>query len=57
MTCRIPPFAVASVVVLTCLALPDTSRAQTTASHSPADDFRTAERCANCHNKLKTHQW
>jgi hypothetical protein len=54
MICRIPPFAVASVVVLACLALPDTSRAQTTASHSPANDFRTAERCANCHNKLKT---
>jgi hypothetical protein len=45
---------VASVIVFVYLALPDTSRAQTTASHSPADDFRTAERCANCHNKLKT---
>ena len=54
MTCRLPPFAVAPVVVLACLAFPDTSRAQTPASHSPADDFRTAERCANCHNKLKT---
>jgi hypothetical protein len=54
MTCRIPLFAVASVVVLACLALPRISRPQTTASHSPADDFRSAERCANCHNKLKT---
>jgi hypothetical protein len=54
MTRRIPPFAVASVVVLACLALPDASGAQTTAAHSPADDFRTAQRCANCHNKLKT---
>jgi hypothetical protein len=54
MTCRIPPFAVASVVALVCLALPDLSRAQTAASHSLAEDFRTAERCANCHNKLKT---
>jgi len=50
---RLPPFAVASVVILACLAVPDTSHTQT-APQSPADDFRTAERCANCHNKLKT---
>jgi hypothetical protein len=29
MTCRLPPLALAPVVVLACLALPDTSRAQT----------------------------
>jgi hypothetical protein len=42
------------VVALALLALPPASRAQTNAQQSPADDFRTSARCANCHNKLKT---
>jgi cytochrome c553 len=47
-------FAASQVVALALLALPPASRAQTNAQQSPADDFRTSARCANCHNKLKT---
>ncbi len=46
-------FAMSPVVVLALLTLPPASRAQI-APRNPADDFRTSERCANCHNKLKT---
>ncbi len=47
-------FAMGPVVVLACLALPPASCAQSTAPQIPADDFRTSEHCANCHNNLKT---
>src|ERR1035441_9192507 len=46
-------FAISPVVALALLVLPPASRAQT-APQNPADDFHTSERCANCHNKLKT---
>lgn len=53
MTIRVPIFAASSVIALACLALPPSARPQASAP-SPADDFRTAERCANCHSNLKT---
>jgi len=46
-------FAMSPVFAIALLALPLASRAQTP-PQNPADDFRTSERCANCHNKLKT---
>jgi hypothetical protein len=52
MTIRIPIFAASSAIALACLALPLTARPQ--AAPTPADAFRTAERCVNCHNNLKT---
>lgn len=47
-------FAPRGVVILALLALPAGSCAQATAPQSLADDFRTSQRCSNCHNKLKT---
>jgi hypothetical protein len=47
-------FAASRVVALALFALPPASRAQAAAAQSPANDFRTSERCSNCHNKLKT---
>jgi len=52
MTFRMPLFLFAGVAVSACLALPTVSPAQT--APNPADGFRTAERCANCHSNLKT---
>ena len=46
--------AASRVVALALLALPPASRAQVATPQNPADDFRTSERCSNCHNKLKT---
>lgn len=54
MTSRTPKFALLSLSAFAFLALPRAASTQTAASQSPADDFRTAERCANCHNNLKT---
>ena len=50
---RLPLSSLAVFVLLTCLTLPQYSRSQS-ASHTPADDFRTSDRCVNCHNNLKT---
>ena len=47
-------FTASRAVAFALLALPPATHAQTTAPQSPADDFRTSARCANCHNKLKT---
>jgi hypothetical protein len=46
-------FAATSVFAFALLVLPPASHSQS-APASPADDFRTADRCANCHSKLKT---
>ncbi len=54
MTHRIPFVAVAPVFVLTCLVTPNAARSQTAAPRSPADEFRTSDRCLTCHNNLKT---
>ncbi len=47
-------FAASRIVALAFLAVSPSIRAQAAAPQSPADDFRTSERCSNCHNKLKT---
>jgi hypothetical protein len=39
---------------LACFALPHIARPQSASPHDPAGDFLTAERCASCHNMLKT---
>jgi hypothetical protein len=44
---------VSRLVAFTLLALPPASHSQS-APANPSDDFRTADRCANCHSKLKT---
>jgi len=54
MTYRTPKFALASIAAIACLALPRPANTQAAAPQTPADDFRTAERCANCHSNLKT---
>jgi len=54
MTHRVRRFVAASVAVAACLALSQASGAQAAAAQSPADAFRTADRCSNCHSKLKT---
>ena len=54
MTYRTPKFALASIATLAILALPQAANAQAVAPQTPADDFRTAERCANCHSNLNT---
>lgn len=50
---RTPQLKAVFVFALAALALPRFSPAQT-AAPSPADSFRTADRCMNCHNRLKT---
>jgi len=47
-------FAASRAVAFALFVLPPPSRAQATAPRSSTDDFRTSERCSNCHNKLKT---
>jgi len=54
MNLRLPLSSLAALTVLACLALPQSSRPQSTAPHTPADDFRTSGRCLTCHNNLKT---
>jgi mono/diheme cytochrome c family protein len=48
------PFALSLVAAFAIRPLPMPALAQAAASQNPANDFRTSDRCANCHNKLKT---
>jgi len=54
MTHRLPHILLASVALLTALALPYGAGAQVAPPQDPAADFRTASRCITCHNNLKT---
>jgi hypothetical protein len=50
---RFSRLPLALFAVLACLTLPQFSPSQS-APHTPADDFRTSDRCLTCHNNLKT---
>jgi len=50
----LPHILLASVALLTALALPYGAGAQVAPPQDPAADFRTASRCITCHNNLKT---
>jgi len=54
MTRRIPFLAITPVLVLAFLFPRNAAQSQTTAPPSPADEFRTSDRCFTCHNNLKT---
>ena len=67
---RLPLFSLAILAVLAGIALGKTANVdaadQHESSHDPGQDYRTADRCATCHNNLKTakgedvsigHEW
>ena len=54
MRSRLPLQLALGIAVLACVASPSTARAQTPAQNDVAQSFRTADRCATCHNNMKT---
>jgi hypothetical protein len=54
MTRRIPFLAIAPVLAFACLLPSNPTQSQTAAPPSPANEFRTSDRCLTCHNNLKT---